>query len=78
MIAASVLISLAAFLGITSAQQVGTYTAETHPSLSWQSCTGTGTCTTQAGKIVLDANWRWTHIVGSVFVFDSAKQRQDS
>lgn len=68
MIAASALISLAAFLGSVSAQQVGTYTAETHPALSWQQCTGTGSCTTQAGKITLDSNWRWTHIVGFVLV----------
>lgn len=44
------------------AQQVGTLTAETHPSLPWQKCTKSGGCTTQSnGKIVLDSNWRWVH-----------------
>jgi len=42
-------------------QQVGTYTAETHPALSWQKCTKGGGCATQAGSIVLDSNWRWLH-----------------
>lgn len=37
---------------------------EKHPSLTWQTCTGTGgtSCTTKTGSITLDANWRWTHI----------------
>lgn len=43
------------------AQQVGTLTAETHPALTWQNCAAGGTCTNVAGKIVLDANWRWLH-----------------
>lgn len=43
------------------AQQAGTLTAETHPSLSWQKCTAPGSCTTVAGKVTLDANWRWVH-----------------
>ena len=54
-------IALAALLlGITSAQQVGTLTAEVHPPLTWQTCTSGG-CTTNNGKIVLDSNWRWLH-----------------
>ncbi|KAJ7600734.1 cellulase CEL7A [Mycena floridula] len=44
------------------AQQVGTMTAETHPPLTWQKCTGTGSCTTQSSSVVLDANWRWLHL----------------
>jgi cellulose 1,4-beta-cellobiosidase len=44
------------------AQQVGTNTAETHPKLTWQKCTKSGGCTTVNGSVVLDANWRWTHI----------------
>jgi cellulose 1,4-beta-cellobiosidase len=44
-----------------SAQQVGTNTAETHPALTWYKCTSPTACTAQNGKIVLDANWRWTH-----------------
>jgi cellulose 1,4-beta-cellobiosidase len=57
------LASLSLF-GAARAQQVGTSTTETHPKLSWKTCTGTGgtSCTAKSGSIVLDANWRWTHI----------------
>jgi cellulose 1,4-beta-cellobiosidase len=62
-------ISTAAFVSLTlsllasiRAQQVGTNTAETHPSLPWQKCTSSGGCVTQSsGKVVLDSNWRWVH-----------------
>ncbi|KAL5116480.1 Esterase/lipase/thioesterase [Pleosporales sp. CAS-2024a] len=57
------LASLSLF-GAGRAQQAGTVTTETHPGLSWKTCTGTGgtSCTTKSGKITLDANWRWTHV----------------
>ncbi|KAJ5469202.1 hypothetical protein N7475_006954 [Penicillium sp. IBT 31633x] len=55
---------LATFLGAAQAQQVGTNTAEVHPSLTWQKCTTGGSCTTQNGKVVVDANWRWVHKTG--------------
>lgn len=42
-------------------QQVGTLTAEKHPSMPIQLCTSSG-CTETAGEVVLDANWRWTHV----------------
>jgi hypothetical protein len=48
-------------LAVVSAQQVGTNAAEVHPALSWQACTSPTSCTTTAGKVVLDANWRWLH-----------------
>ncbi|QRV97030.1 beta-1,4-D-glucan cellobiohydrolase [Ceratobasidium sp. AG-Ba] len=49
-------------LASVRAQQAGTQTAETHPSLPWQKCTKSGGCATQSsGKIVLDSNWRWVH-----------------
>ncbi|KAI0261229.1 cellobiohydrolase [Gloeopeniophorella convolvens] len=48
-------------LAVARAQQVGTQTAETHPPLTWQSCTAGGSCTNQNGAVVLDANWRWLH-----------------
>jgi cellulose 1,4-beta-cellobiosidase len=60
--AAIVSLTLAAF---ASAQGVGTYQAETHPTLTWQKCTSKTSCTTQSGKITLDSNWRWTHINGN-------------
>jgi len=40
-------------------------TAEKHPSLSIQECTGKGQCQTQQGMVVLDSNWRWLHSVGT-------------
>ncbi|KAI5791095.1 1,4-beta-D-glucan cellobiohydrolase-like protein [Geopyxis carbonaria] len=45
------------------AQLAGTQTTETHPSMTWQQCTGTGgtSCTSKSGKVVIDANWRWVH-----------------
>ncbi|KAF9883012.1 hypothetical protein FE257_004325 [Aspergillus nanangensis] len=58
------LLLLAAFLGASQAQQVGTSTAETHPAMTWQTCTSNGSCTTKNGKVVIDANWRWVHNVG--------------
>lgn len=50
-------------IGAACAQQVGTSQTETHPRMSWQTCTGTGgsSCTTKNGEITLDSNWRWTH-----------------
>jgi len=53
---------LASFLlvSLVSGQQVGTQTAENHPQMSYQECTGSG-CTTRPGQVVLDSNWRWTH-----------------
>ncbi|KAG8722496.1 Exoglucanase 1 [Ceratobasidium sp. 395] len=49
-------------LASVRAQQAGTQTAETHPSLTWQKCTKSGGCQPQSqGKVVLDANWRWVH-----------------
>ncbi|KAH8099808.1 cellobiohydrolase I [Cristinia sonorae] len=54
------LIALSA-TAVAYAQQAGTQTAEVHPGLSFQTCTASGSCTTTAGKITLDANWRWLH-----------------
>ncbi|KAJ7859220.1 cellulase CEL7A [Mycena olivaceomarginata] len=57
------LLFLAALLPVALSQLAGTNTAETHPALTWQKCTGTGgtSCTTQSASVVLDANWRWLH-----------------
>ena len=52
-------------LAAARAQQIGTETAEVHPSLTWQTCATGGSCTTTDGSIVLDANWRWVHQVGT-------------
>jgi cellulose 1,4-beta-cellobiosidase len=54
--------ALATFVQLTLGQQVGTNTAETHPPLTFSTCTAGGTCTSQSASIVLDGNWRWTHV----------------
>ncbi|EKM54287.1 glycoside hydrolase family 7 protein [Phanerochaete carnosa HHB-10118-sp] len=46
---------------IAAAQQAGTQTSETHPTLSSQKCTTAGGCVNQNTKVVLDSNWRWLH-----------------
>ncbi|KAF7365259.1 Glucanase [Mycena venus] len=57
------LLVLAALLPVVLSQLAGTNIPETHPSLTWQKCTGTGgtSCTTQSASIVIDSNWRWLH-----------------
>ena len=45
-------------------QQVGTQTAETHPSLSIQKCATGGQCQELSTSVTLDANWRWLHNTG--------------
>ncbi|RXW21733.1 hypothetical protein EST38_g4129 [Candolleomyces aberdarensis] len=60
----TLLVSLS--LGALSlAQQVGNYTSETHPRLPWQECTRSGCTTKSSASVVLDSNWRWTHITGN-------------
>ncbi|KAH7098581.1 glycoside hydrolase [Auriculariales sp. MPI-PUGE-AT-0066] len=63
MISAS-LVSLS-LVAYAAAQGVGTYQTETHPALTWQECTSKTSCTTHSGSVVLDSNWRWTHITGN-------------
>ncbi|KAI0266408.1 glycoside hydrolase [Gloeopeniophorella convolvens] len=60
MFRASALITFT-YLAVAHAQQAGTLTAEVHPTLSWQTCEAGGSCTTNSGTVVLDANWRWLH-----------------
>jgi len=33
-------------------------------NMPWQSCSGKGRCSSTAGKVTMDANWRWLHIQG--------------
>ncbi|OCL03474.1 glycoside hydrolase family 7 protein [Glonium stellatum] len=56
---------VSALLATTRGQQVGIYTTETHPSITWQQCTSSTSCTTVNGKVVVDANWRWVHSTSS-------------
>ncbi|KAK0466939.1 cellobiohydrolaseI [Desarmillaria tabescens] len=58
------LLSLA-LAAVVYGQQVGTLTAENHPTLQVQQCSAGGSCTTQSRAVTLDSNWRWTHQVGS-------------
>jgi cellulose 1,4-beta-cellobiosidase len=62
-----VLPSLLLVLGLPLclSQQIGTQQAEIHPPLTTYTCAAGGTCTPEASSITLDANWRWTHQVGS-------------
>ena len=50
-----IIVLITLLVGLASSQQVGNLTAEVHPPLTWQTCTAAGTCTTNNGKIVLDA-----------------------
>lgn len=56
------------FLAVVHAQQIGTLIPEVHPTLTWQTCTAGGACTTNAGSITLDANWRWLHSTRYIFL----------
>lgn len=58
------LVALLSLLSVVYGQQAGTNTAEVHPTISWQQCTASGSCSTVAGSVVLDSNWRWLHTVG--------------
>ncbi|KIH93361.1 hypothetical protein SPBR_04211 [Sporothrix brasiliensis 5110] len=49
---------------LAAGQGVGTQQTETHPKMPFQKCTAKGSCTTQQGEIVIDANWRWVHDKG--------------
>jgi len=57
------LFSISSFAAVYG-QQIGTNMAEVHPALPWELCTTSGGCVSQAGKVVLDANWRWVHNTG--------------
>lgn len=46
-----------------AAQEVCTLQTESHPSLTWSTCTSGGSCTSTTGSVVIDANWRWVHTV---------------
>ncbi|KAF4628823.1 hypothetical protein G7Y89_g9321 [Cudoniella acicularis] len=57
----SKLASILPFIAVAYAQQIGTLTTETHPPLTWEKCTAPGSCTTVAGSVTMDSNWRWLH-----------------
>ncbi|KAI0660696.1 cellobiohydrolaseI [Cubamyces menziesii] len=57
----SVALLALSYIAIAYGQQAGTLTAESHPKLSIQQCTGKNQCQTQQHSVVLDSNWRWLH-----------------
>lgn len=56
--------ALSALFAAVKAQQVCTNTAENHPKLTWSKCTSSG-CSSVSGSVVVDVNWRWTHLTTS-------------
>jgi cellulose 1,4-beta-cellobiosidase len=58
------LIVASGLLAMAKGQLVGTEQTETHPGMTWQSCTAKGSCSSKSGKVVVDANWRWLHVKG--------------
>ncbi|KAF5025017.1 hypothetical protein F66182_2885 [Fusarium sp. NRRL 66182] len=56
-----VLATASALLAAARAQQVCTLNSENKPSLNWSKCTSSG-CNEVRGSVVVDANWRWTHL----------------
>ncbi|KAF4813278.1 putative exoglucanase type C [Colletotrichum tropicale] len=55
--------ALAALVAAARAQQACSSQAEVHPKLTWQTCATGGSCSSVAGSVVLDSNWRWAHTV---------------
>ena len=58
------LVTLVAIICAANGQQVGNQAAENHPPLTVQSCTKSGGCQSESKYVVIDSNWRWTHITG--------------
>ncbi|KAK1834695.1 glycoside hydrolase [Podospora conica] len=50
------------FASLVLGQQVGKEVAEKHPTMPMKMCTAPGSCTTESTSVVLDSNWRWTHV----------------
>ncbi|KAK2728016.1 hypothetical protein QYM36_008482 [Artemia franciscana] len=46
---------------LCASQNTGTLNVETPLPMNMQICSAPGSCQNEAGGIVLDANWRWTH-----------------
>ena len=60
----TIVLTAFAYLAVARGQQVGREQSETHPKITVQQCSAGGSCTTQQRSVVLDSNWRWTHVVG--------------
>lgn len=57
----AVALTVLSYFAVVYGQQIGTQTAETHPTLPAQTCTKSGGCKTVSTSVVLDSNWRWLH-----------------
>ena len=57
-----ILLVVTCYCAAVYGQQVGTNTPENHPPLSVQSCTKSGGCQSEQKSVVVDSNWRWTHV----------------
>jgi len=56
------------FLSLVSqsiAQQPGHQKNDAHPKITYQTCTKTAGCASKAGAVSMDANWAWSHKVGT-------------
>ncbi|KAK4234295.1 glycoside hydrolase [Achaetomium macrosporum] len=60
-------------MGLVTAQGVGTQQSETHPKLTWKKCSGSGSCQTVNGEVVIDHNWRWLHDSNNKNCYDGNK-----
>ncbi|KAK4449227.1 Exoglucanase 1 [Podospora aff. communis PSN243] len=50
------------FVSLVVGQQVGTYNVEKHPELPIEVCTAPESCQKESTSVVLDSNWRCTHV----------------
>jgi len=62
--------SLKLFLAVSllcavAAQQSGGQKKNAHPQMAWQQCSSSSGCEAQQGAISIDANWDWTHKLGT-------------
>lgn len=72
------LVFAASLLAVARGQLVGTEQTETHPTMTWQTCTAKGSCTTKNGKVVIDANWRWLHVKGGYVMRKTMRARTET
>ncbi len=62
--ASALALAASLLLSTVSAQQMGMYTKEVHPTLVSYKCTVAGGCKAVNTSVVLDAGYRWSHSVG--------------
>ena len=59
-----VLLAISCLVASALAQNAGSQNpTETKPTFTLSVCSDGGSCSTENTKIVLDSNWRWTHVV---------------